>query len=116
VQVRLAEASGEIEAARGLLKAASDEGTALAAAGVTPPLEQRVRWRRNCAFAAQLCLRAAERLYPLAGANALADASPFQRAFRDVHAACAHIALTWDVQAANYGGVLLGNPSTDPKL
>ncbi len=116
VQVRLAEASGEIEAARGLLKAASDEGTALAAAGVVPPLEQRVRWRRNCAFAAQLCLRAAERLYPLAGANALAEASPFQRAFRDVHAACAHIALTWDVQAANYGGVLLGNPSTDPKL
>lgn len=116
VQVRLAEASGEIEAARGLLKAASDEGTALAAAGVVPPLEQRVRWRRNCAYAAQLCLRAAERLYPLAGANALADDGAFQRAFRDVHAACAHIALTWDVQAANYGGVLLGNPSTDPKL
>ena len=57
-----------------------------------------------------------ERLYPLAGANGLAEANPFQRALRDIHACCAHIALTWDVQAANYGGVLLGRPSSDPKL
>jgi 3-hydroxy-9,10-secoandrosta-1,3,5(10)-triene-9,17-dione monooxygenase len=116
VQVRLAEASAEIDAARALLKAASDEATELASRDIVPPLEQRVRWRRNAAYAGALCLRAVERLYPLAGANGLADASPFQRAFRDVHAACAHIALTWDVQAANYGAVLLGGPSSDPKL
>jgi 3-hydroxy-9,10-secoandrosta-1,3,5(10)-triene-9,17-dione monooxygenase len=116
VQVRLAEASAEIDAARALLKAASDEATALAVRDALPTLEQRVRWRRNGAYAGTLCLRAVERLHPLAGANGLADSSPFQRAFRDVHAACAHIALTWDVQGANYGGVLLGGASTDPKL
>jgi 3-hydroxy-9,10-secoandrosta-1,3,5(10)-triene-9,17-dione monooxygenase len=116
VQLRLAEASAEIEAARALLRAASDEATALAAADIVPPLEQRVRWRRNGAYAGSLCLRAVERLYPLAGANGLAEASPFQRTFRDIHGACAHIALTWDVQGANYGGVLLGAASTDPKL
>jgi 3-hydroxy-9,10-secoandrosta-1,3,5(10)-triene-9,17-dione monooxygenase len=116
VQVRLAEASAEIDAARALLKAASDQATELAAADQLPALEQRVRWRRNGAYAGSLCLRAVERLYPLAGANGLADTSPFQRSFRDLHAACAHIALTWDVQAANYGGVLLGAASTDPKL
>lgn len=116
VQVRLAEASAEIDAARALLKAASDEATELAARAVVPSLETRVRWRRNGAYAGTLCQRAVERLYPLAGANGLADGSPFQRAFRDVHAACAHIALTWDVQGANYGGVLLGATSTDPKL
>jgi 3-hydroxy-9,10-secoandrosta-1,3,5(10)-triene-9,17-dione monooxygenase len=116
VQVRLAEATAEIDAARALLQAASDEATALAVANTVPPLEQRVRWRRNGAYAGTLCLRAVERLYPLAGANGLGEASPFQRAFRDIHGACAHIALTWDVQGANYGGVLLGAASTDPKL
>ena len=116
VQVRLAEATAEIDAARALLQAASDQATASAEADQVPSLEQRVRWRRNGAYAGSLCLRAVERLHPLAGANGLADTSPFQRSFRDIHAACAHIALTWDVQAANYGGVLLGAASTDPKL
>ncbi len=116
VQVRIAEASAEIDAARALLKAASDEATAMALADRAPTLQERVRFRRNGAYAGTLCLRAVERLCPLAGANGLAEHSPFQRAFRDVHGACAHIALTWDVQAANYGGVLLGHPSTDPKL
>lgn len=116
VQVRIAEASAEIDAARALLQAAGDDATAMARAGRLPTLQERVRFRRNGAYAGTLCLRAVERLYPLAGANGLAEHSPFQRAFRDVHGACAHIALTWDVQAANYGGVVLGRPSTDPKL
>jgi 3-hydroxy-9,10-secoandrosta-1,3,5(10)-triene-9,17-dione monooxygenase len=116
VQLRLAEASAEIDAARALLKDASDDALAHAMRDEVPALETRVRYRRNGAYAGTLCQRAVERLYPLAGANGLADASPFQRALRDIHACCAHIALTWDVQAANYGGVLLGRASTDPKL
>jgi 3-hydroxy-9,10-secoandrosta-1,3,5(10)-triene-9,17-dione monooxygenase len=116
VRIRLAEAISEIDAARALLQRASDEATALAESNVVPTVEQRVRFRRDGAYAAVLCLRAAERLYPLAGATGLAADSPFQRAFRDIHACCAHVALTWDVQAANFAGVLLGHPSNDPKL
>jgi 3-hydroxy-9,10-secoandrosta-1,3,5(10)-triene-9,17-dione monooxygenase len=116
VQLRLAEASAETDAALALLRTASEEGTAAAAGGVMPPLADRVRWRRNGAYAATLCLRAVERLHPLAGASSLHEHHPYQRAVRDVHAVSAHIALTWDVQGANYGGVLLGHPSTDPKL
>ena len=116
VAVRLAEASAETDAAWAMLRTASEEATAAAEAGVQPPLTDRVRWRRNAAYAATLCVRAVQRLQPLFGANGLAFDSPAQRAFRDVHAVAAHIALTWDVQAANYGGVLLGGPSSDPKL
>ncbi len=116
VRIRLAEALAEIDAARAILKRASDEATALAERDVVPALEQRVRFRRDGAYAATLCLRAVERLYPLAGANGLAADSAFQRAFRDIHACCAHVALTWDVQASNYAGVMLGQPSNDPKL
>ena len=99
-----------------LLKGVSETATSLAANDVVPTVEQRVRFRRDGAYAATLCLRAAERLYPLAGANGIAADSPFQRAFRDIHACCSHVALTWDVQAANYAGVLLGEPSNDAKL
>lgn len=116
VQVRLAEASAEIDAARALLGTASEQATAAAQAGAEPPLADRVRWRRDGAYAATLCLRAAQRLHPLAGARSLTEQHPYQRVLRDIHAACAHVALTWDVQAANYGGVLAGLPSSDPKL
>lgn len=116
VQVRLAEASAEIDAARALLDAASTEATTAATNGGEPALSDRVRWRRNGAYAATLCLRAVQRLHPLAGANSLDQDNAFQRHLRDIHAVCSHIALTWDVQAANYGGVLVGLPSTDPKL
>lgn len=116
VQVRIAEASAELDAAQALLATASEQATAAASAGAVPPLADRVRWRRDGAYAATLCLRAVQRLHPLAGARSLHERHPYQRALRDIHAVCAHIALTWDVQAANYGAVLLGLPSSDPKL
>ena len=45
---------------------------------------------------------------PEAGASGLMSHLPLQRQFRDVHAASAHIALTWDVHAAAYGQSALG--------
>jgi 3-hydroxy-9,10-secoandrosta-1,3,5(10)-triene-9,17-dione monooxygenase len=116
VLVRLAEATAEIDAARGLLAAASQEAHSAAAAGALPAVPDRVRWRRNGAYAATMCMRAVQRLHPLAGAGAISEDHAFQRSLRDIHAVCAHIALTWDIQATNYGGVLLGQPSADPKL
>ena len=47
-------------------------------------------------------------LMPAAGAGGLNLSSPLQRQFRDIHAASAHIALTWDVHAAAYGQSALG--------
>jgi hypothetical protein len=45
---------------------------------------------------------------PAAGAGGLSTTLPLQRQFRDIHAASAHIALTWDVHAAAYGQSALG--------
>jgi hypothetical protein len=47
-------------------------------------------------------------LMPAAGAGGLTLNLPLQRQFRDIHAASAHIALTWDVHAAAYGQSALG--------
>jgi alkylation response protein AidB-like acyl-CoA dehydrogenase len=71
-------------------------------------METKLRWKRNVAFSTQLAVRAIDALMPAAGAGGLKMALPLQRQFRDIHAASAHIALTWDVHAAAYGQSALG--------
>ncbi len=116
VQVRIAEAGAEIDAAR-LVHLADIEDSQSTAAGPTPPTqEQRARWRRNSAFAGQLCVRALERLFPLAGGRGLGFDSPYQRALRDVRAATSQNSMAWDTQAIAYGAQRLGAVLDDPRL
>jgi 3-hydroxy-9,10-secoandrosta-1,3,5(10)-triene-9,17-dione monooxygenase len=115
-QLRLGEAAAEIEAAWLLLGRDCDEVHARAEAGQAPTLEERHRWRRNDAYAGNLCVRAVDRLMALLGAGGNSETSPMQRHWRDIHTLASHIALAWDAQGANYGRVLLGLPSRDSKL
>src|SRR5262249_39906100 len=55
--------------------------------------------RRDLAFATMLCTRAVDRLALAIGAHGMLDDTPFQRAFRDVHAVANHGANGWDIQA-----------------
>lgn len=116
VHMRIAEASAGIDAARALLLRDCDEAMDIAAAGVSPAVDTRVRWRRNDGFAGQLCVRAVERLHALAGARGLSSSSHFQRAWRDVHAAVSQIGMAWDIQGTNYGRVRFGMTLPDPKI
>jgi 3-hydroxy-9,10-secoandrosta-1,3,5(10)-triene-9,17-dione monooxygenase len=116
VQVRVAEADAEIEAAAALALGDARIAEEYAARAERPPERERVRWRRNDAFAASLCLRAVERLHALAGARRLSSSDPFQRAFRDAHAAAAQITIAWDLQAVNYGRVMFGMRPGDPRI
>ena len=116
VQLRIAEASVEIEAARLLLINDCVESMAVAEGDAPPSQEHRARWRRNNAYAAKLCVQAVERLHPLAGGRGLGFASPFQRAVRDIHAATAQGSMPWDVQAVFYGQQRFGAVLSDPRL
>ena len=116
VQVRIAEAGAEIEAAWALPIRDSLDAIAIAGSGKVPEIDQRARWRLNNAFAGQLCLRAIERLHPLVGARGLDADSPFQRAWRDIHAAVLQITMSWDIQSVNAGRIRFGFPSLDPRL
>lgn len=116
VHIRVAEAGAEIEAAWALLLKDCADAMRIAESGAAPDLDQRARWRVNNAFAAQLCLRAVERLHPLAGARGLAPDTPFQRAWRDIHAAVLQITTSWDVQRTNAGRIRFGLPSLDPRV
>jgi 3-hydroxy-9,10-secoandrosta-1,3,5(10)-triene-9,17-dione monooxygenase len=116
VQMRVAEADAEIEAAAALLARDCADAMRYAERAERPPDRERNRWRRNDAFAAQLALRAVERLHALAGARRLGADDPFQRAWRDAHAAAMQITLAWDPMAANYGRVLFGQAPADPRI
>ncbi len=108
VQARIAEAAACVEFAETVMRR---DWTALedsVMAGEYPSIETKLRWKRNVAYATSLAVKAIDTLMPAAGASGLLTTLPLQRQFRDVHAASAHIALTWDVHAAAYGQSALG--------
>lgn len=116
VQLRIASAAAQIDAARLTLRAPCVEAMAMAREGRAPDLRQKTRWRRDAAFAVGLCTQAVTQLVAAAGAGGLpADGAP-QRRFRDAHAAAAHIDFNFDVAGAHYGRVVLGLPSENPVL
>ncbi len=108
VQARIAEATSCIEFAEVVMRRDWQELESGVMAGGFPSMETKLRWKRNVAFAMTLIVRAVDTLMPAAGAGGLSLNLPLQRQFRDIHAASAHIALTWDVHAAAYGQSALG--------
>ena len=110
VQVHVAEAAALADAARAIMLGDCDEATRAVNEGRMPDLNQRARYRRDCAFAAMLCTKAVDLLFTATGGGAIYARNPLQRAFRDVHAANAHYVLNWDINGAMYGRVALGLP------
>jgi 3-hydroxy-9,10-secoandrosta-1,3,5(10)-triene-9,17-dione monooxygenase len=108
VQARIAEAAASVEFAETVLRRDWQELESGVMAGQFPNMETKLRWKRNVAFAMKLAVNAVDTLMPAAGAGGLTMSLPLQRQFRDIHAASAHIALTWDVHAAAYGQSALG--------
>ena len=115
-QARISEAGAAIDAAEALLLKDCADAMAISESGRVPEIYDRARWRRNNAFAVQLCVRALERLNPLVGARGLTPDNDFLRMFRDVHAASLQITLAWDIQAVNAGRIRFGLPSLDPRV
>jgi 3-hydroxy-9,10-secoandrosta-1,3,5(10)-triene-9,17-dione monooxygenase len=116
IQLRVAESTAEIDAAHALVFKDRDEIVRKGKANEPFTLADRVRYRRDVAFAGQLCVRAAERLFPILGARGLMSDHPVQRAWRDLRAVSHHLAMTWDIQGSLYGAVTLGLPSPDPRI
>ncbi len=116
VQIRLAAAAAQIDAARLTLAAPCVEAMGRAASGEAPDLRLKTRWRRDAAFAVGLCTQAVSGLVAASGAGGLAAEGAMQRRFRDAHAASAHIDFNFDVAGSHYGRVVLGLPSENPVL
>ncbi|MEC8088101.1 MAG: flavin-dependent monooxygenase, partial [Pseudomonadota bacterium] len=115
-QVRISEAGAEIDAAEALLLKDCVEAMAIAETGSLPEISERSTWRRNDAFAVQLCVRAMERLNPLVGARGLKPENEFLRRFQDVHAVSLRSEVAWDIQALDAGRIKLGLPLLKPRM
>jgi 3-hydroxy-9,10-secoandrosta-1,3,5(10)-triene-9,17-dione monooxygenase len=75
-----------------------------------------MRYRRDTAFATNLCIEAVDMIAAGTGAQALYLNNPLQRHFRDIHAVAAHIAFSMDAATSAYGRVVLGIDNTHPTI
>jgi 3-hydroxy-9,10-secoandrosta-1,3,5(10)-triene-9,17-dione monooxygenase len=116
MQVHVAEAAALVDAAEAMMLRDCAEAMRYAEAAELAPIEDKVRWRRDAAFAARLCTRAVDIIFAAAGGGAVYDSNPLQRSFRDIHAANAHFGVNWDANAITYGRVALGLPPDAPTL
>ncbi len=111
VQVRLARAAADLDAADLLLRRAVDT----ARAATPPTLALRARTMRDASRAAELCVGVVDALIAMSGTAVFAASHPIQRAWRDIHFAAAHVALNPEQNFAHFGRTELGVPR-DPHL
>ncbi len=116
VQLKVAEASARIDAARLIMRSACAHAMEIARSGEESTLDDKVRYRRDAFFSVRMCLEAVDILMTIAGSGGLATSGSLQRLFRDAHAANAHQMFSPDIQALIFGQQELGAPGPRPLL
>ena len=106
-QVRLAEAAAEVHCADLLIHDALAEFDRLTAADETQSLQSRLQVKWQVAYAAELCRRAAARMFAGSGAHAVYEPSPLQTAFRNINVGAQHASIDFDTTAEQYGRLKL---------
>ena len=115
-QARLGHAAAAASAAERILVGNCQEIMDLAARKSVAVSEEKIRLRRDAAYAAHLCTEAVDLLFGAGGGEFLYNQQSIQRSFRDVHAANSHYALAWDIATTMAGKSLLGIAADSPTL
>jgi 3-hydroxy-9,10-secoandrosta-1,3,5(10)-triene-9,17-dione monooxygenase len=115
-QIKIAEASAKIDAARLIMRSTCIDAMADARRGHVPDTAVKTRLRRDGAFSVNLCTEAVSLLFAASGARGLYMTGALQRQFRDAHAINSHLAFNFDAAGTNYGRVALGLPSENLTL
>jgi 3-hydroxy-9,10-secoandrosta-1,3,5(10)-triene-9,17-dione monooxygenase len=115
-QIKIAEASAKIDAARLIMRQNCIQAMADARRGHIPDMAVKTRLRRDGAYSVNLCTEAVSLLFSASGARGLFTTGVLQRQFRDAHAINSHIAFNFDAAGTNYGRVALGLPSENLTL
>jgi 3-hydroxy-9,10-secoandrosta-1,3,5(10)-triene-9,17-dione monooxygenase len=115
-QIKIAEASAKIDAARLIMRSACLNAMEDARRGHIPDMAIKTRYRRDGAFSVNLCTDAVSMLFAASGARGLFTTGVLQRQFRDAHAINSHLAFNFDAAGTNYGRVALGLPSENLTL
>jgi 3-hydroxy-9,10-secoandrosta-1,3,5(10)-triene-9,17-dione monooxygenase len=115
-QIKIAEASAKIDAARLIMRSNCIEAMADVRRGDILDMAAKTRLRRDGAYSVNLCTEAVSLLFAASGARGLFTTGVLQRQFRDAHAINSHIAFNFDAAGTNYGRVALGLPSENLTL
>jgi len=115
-QMRISEAGASIDAARLLLRDNCLEAERkVSEAGECTTID-KARWRRDGAYAANLCSKAVDQIFAAAGGGANYRKNPLQRYFRDIHAGVSHIGVSWDANAPEFARAALSLPTGNPNV
>jgi alkylation response protein AidB-like acyl-CoA dehydrogenase len=109
-QLRLAEASAEVDAARALLRHIVDHVLEKGRLGEAFSELERVTVQRDRAFVVRLCMQAVNRLFDISGGHALFLSEPLQRFHRDAQAMSHRAGLMLESVGPLYGRIALGAP------
>ena len=115
-QIKIAEASAKIDAARLIMRTNCIEVLTQVRQGHTPSIAAKTKLRRDGAFSVNLCTDSVSLLFTASGARSLFTSGALQRQFRDAHAVNSHLAFNFDAAGTNYGRVALGLPSENLTL
>ncbi|MBH5400902.1 acyl-CoA dehydrogenase family protein [Bradyrhizobium sp. CNPSo 4010] len=115
-QIKIAEASAKIDAARLIMRSVCLDAMEDARRGHIPDMATKTRYRRDGSFSVNLCTDAVSMLFAASGARGLFTSGVLQRQFRDAHAINSHLAFNFDAAGTNYGRVALGLPSENLTL
>jgi len=103
VQLRIAEAAANVDAARLLQKRDCRETYEEITRNGIVSMDTRMRNRRNHAFVTRAMKQSVDGLFTALGGHGLYMTTEIQRAWRDVHAIAAHVSLNWDAVGSMYG-------------
>jgi 3-hydroxy-9,10-secoandrosta-1,3,5(10)-triene-9,17-dione monooxygenase len=115
-QIKIAQASARIDAARLIMRATCIDAMADARRGHIPDMAAKTKTRRDGAYSVNLCTEAVSLMFSASGARGLFTSGALQRQFRDAHAINSHIAFSFDAAGTNYGRVALDLPSENLTL
>jgi alkylation response protein AidB-like acyl-CoA dehydrogenase len=108
MQRRIAESGAEIAQARRLLDDICQRFDVAMVADQAPMSDrERMQFRWDAAYVAELSRRAIERIYASAGAHGLYEGHPVLQAYRDVVTACHHAVVDFDTVSEMQGRVTL---------
>ena len=114
VQVRIGEASAQLDAAALIFADVLRELHLCGSEGQAIEGERLLRMRRIVTLGARMCYSAADSLASMMGVTGQVAANPVQRLFRDCRTTVTHIELNWDHSMAPTGKARLGVPTGDP--
>jgi 3-hydroxy-9,10-secoandrosta-1,3,5(10)-triene-9,17-dione monooxygenase len=115
-QIKIAEASAKIDAARLVMRSSCIEAMEAARRGEIPDMAVKTKSRRDGAHSVNICTEAVSLMFAASGARGLFTSGALQRQFRDAHAINSHIAFNFDAAGTNYGRIAIGLPSENLTL